>query len=512
MEKRILLAVIPVVIVATAALLLVFNPFTPSETQTAEDKPRGLRLTWKRNDVAHTMAVTWKTNRSDSGDTVLYDTVSRNGDPDLYSYSTQGINHNFSGNYGGEEGLNISYPVIIHEVELTGLFPNTTYYFICGGEEGGWSGERAFKTAPLTRSNVRFVAGGDNRDGPEERDKISQTMSQYDPDFVLHNGDIVNRGYRQDQWDDFFNHTDAYFVGSNNLTLPIIPCIGNHETPYWQYLAQFALPHNELWYSLDWGPDIHIIVLTSENYPTSKSWTDQVTWLERDLQIHRYFPWKIVMFHKNVFYAGHPELDEAFTYGWVALFDKYHVDLVINGHSHNYWRTNPINYTDSNPDPTLPPSAPDNTYNKTQPFYENGTMYIVTGGWGAPLRYFTPGGWWTAYNRTLYNFVVVDIFQNGTLYLQAKNDTGETFDEAWIHKTLPQTIGMELAGPPTEKTHKPTNPASREHAPKAATWNLGSTNPFVMSFAGVTFAHDDLRRRVKLIRRRLMLHSKLKRV
>ena len=338
-------------------------------------------------------------------------------------------------------------------------------------------------------------------------------MSELDPDFVLINGDLVD-GYDQGQWDSLFNHTDAYFVGKND-SVPIIPCIGNHEAPFWLYFDQFALPNiwpnNERWYSLDWGPDIHIIVLNSEEDSTGKQWRTQKRFLETDLAAHANVPWKFVMFHKNVFASSHGEFPEAFTEGWVALFDKYHVDIVFQGHSHNYMRVQPINWTDSNSDPLLPPSQ-NPSYNKTQPYYENGTMYLVTGGWGAGLAYPLPG-WHVNCSRFLYNFVVVDIFQNGTLYLQAKNDTGETFDEAWIHKTLPPAgVGMNLAGPITEKAYETVDSTSREYTPRAAAWNIDSQNAFPAFFTGIALSCDDLRRKTKLIRRRLSPHSKLNRV
>jgi len=64
-----------------------------------------------------------------------------------------------------------------------------------------------------------------------------------------------------------------------------------------------------------------------------------------------------------------------------------------------------------------------------------GTIYIVSGGWGAPLYSGSPE-WFTAYGpEKEYNFVVVDIFEN-TLHLQAIGTDGETFDEYFIQKVI----------------------------------------------------------------------------
>ena len=397
-----------------------FFVFTTSAQAT--DPPIHIHLTWQ-NDTSTTITVTWQTSTNTSGDIVLYDNVSRAGNASLYTYNATGINNT----YGGASGY-------IHDVELTGLTPNTKYYFICGGPTGGCSSERSFRTAPSVSSDVRFVAGGDSRSYPAEREKISKAMAKFNPAFVMHSGDMVNDGTRQDQWDAWFSDVDSHWIGENNLTIPIIPAIGNHENPNnpaTKYFVQFALPDNERWYSYDWGPDIHIVCLDSESSASGA----QRDWLESDLAAHANYTWKFVQFHKPPFDSDtHGDWTPAKTY-WVPLFDKYHVDMVFSGHNHNYMRSKPINYTASTTTP--------------QPMYNNGTMYVVTGGWGAPL-YNVGSHWYTLYAVKKYHFVLVDIFKNGSLHLQAKDNTGKTFDETWIVKNFSLPIpepSINLTGP-----------------------------------------------------------------
>ncbi|MFQ6053361.1 MAG: purple acid phosphatase family protein, partial [Candidatus Bathyarchaeia archaeon] len=391
-------------------LLIVFSMFTliPAFGE-PDDPPRYIHLTWQRDDTAHTMTVTWRTEGAASG-TVLYDTVSREGDLERYRYSAGGITQPYR---AGGEGY-------IHNVELRGLAPDTTYFFVCGGEPGGWSREVSFRTGPILRSDVRFVVGGDSRTGHDERDRISRAMSKFNPDFVLFGGDMVEDGRDQELWDSFLGHMEAYWTGSNGSMIPIIPALGNHEENSTMYYEQFALPGNEQWYSLDWGPDLHIVVLNSEG--DVDDLREQASWLEGDLEDHASYPWKIVVFHRNVFKNYHPEWLSAFNLQWIPIFDKYGVDLVVNAHSHNYMRSEPINWTASKTEP--------------QPSYGEGTMYLVSGGWGAPL-YETVDGWWVAYTTSIHHFVLVDVYENGTMRIQAKAETGETFDEAWIEKEIP---------------------------------------------------------------------------
>jgi len=382
------------------------------------DPPAQIHLTWRQNDTAHTIVVTWKTLYDNAGDEVLYDTQPRGENLELYENQATGSHHTYS---GAEN---------IHDVELTGLSPDTTYYFICGGENGGWSAERSFRTAPETSTNIRFVAGGDSRSGgdwPEPRDEISQAMAKFNPSFVLYTGDFVRQGDYQWEWDNWFAAVQEYWVDNDNLTIPIIPCIGNHEIygdGGTSYYGQFCLPDfpsDEKWYSLDWGSDLHIIVLNSE---TSIS-GEQRDWLADDLATYEDCKWKVAIFHRPAFSGGSHGSNTTIQTYWVPLFDEYHVDLVISGHDHIYERTYPINYTISEDTPMQSPTE--------------GTIYIVSGGWGAPLYSGSPE-WFSAYGpETSYNFVVVDIFEN-TLHLQAIDTDGETFDELFVQKVIQEEV------------------------------------------------------------------------
>jgi predicted phosphodiesterase len=365
----------------------------------SNDKPFNIHLSYHQTDLSTGITVTWQTKFSNSGSQVLYDNVSRSGNSLFYQNSSSGI----STGYNNASGY-------IHNVELIGLKPNSTYYFICGGVNGGYSNERIFQTAPSKSSNLRFVVGGDCRSNWEVRDKISLLMSKYNPAFVMIAGDLVTSGSNQTQWNSFFNGLDNYWIGKNNLTIPIIPCLGNHEENSSLYFEQFALPGNEQWFSLNWGEQVHLIILNSEIDPHD----EQLTWLENDLIKHQNYLWKFVMFHRPVFSSGSHGSWIDGREAWVPLFDKYGVDIVFSGHEHSYERSKPINYTAS----TISP----------QEAYSNGTMYIVTGGWGAPL-YESGSDWWTEASFSQHHFVVVDIFGTETLNLNVINLAEVIVDE-----------------------------------------------------------------------------------
>jgi hypothetical protein len=224
---------------------------------------------------------------------------------------------------------------------------------------------------------------------------------------------MVDDGRVQSYWDSWFADVDANWTGDKGLMIPVVPCLGNHESNSTNYYEQFALPGNEQWFYYDWGPTLRIIVLNSEAFD-SQIQTDQVTWLHSVLSQTPENMWKIVMFHRNIYYAGGHTDERNLRDYWVPLFDRYHVDIVVQGHSHLYHRTKPMN--DSLP-----------VYS-----YREGTMYLTAGGWGAPLHtYYNQS--YSAYGSSAYHFVLASVFKNGSLHLEVKEVNGQTFDSVWLH-------------------------------------------------------------------------------
>ena len=201
----------------------------------------------------------------------------------------------------------------------------------------------------------------------------------------------------------------------------MVPCIGNHDVNkagWGHFLKLFGLPRS--WFYVNWGP-VHIVVLDSEaNRPLLEL---QATWLEGDLSAHADYMWKMVVFHRNVLLPHHAAFKPAFELGWAQVIDEHKIDIAFNGHTHLYLRSRPLGWDGSN--------------FTARGTYLEGTIYLITGGWGAPL-YEHPysRAWWVASYEKAYHFVVVDIYPNGTLHLQAQDIREETLDEVWIVKML----------------------------------------------------------------------------
>jgi len=413
----------------SAASSMEADAVLPAAQPQASDPPTDIHLTWRRDDTAHTIVVTWKTSDAETGDLVLYDTESGGGNPDSYENSATGSHHTYSGARGH-----------IHDVELTGLLPNTIYYFICGGENGGWSDELSFRTAPETSADIRFVYGGDSRSGgsdwPEGRDNVSRAMAKLNPAFVIFSGDFVDEWNDQREWDNWFAAASMYWIDNDGLTLPIIPCIGNHDVrtldydpqiDATNYYQQFNLPGNERWYSLSWGPDLRMMVLDLEMTAEYAAYQEQLDWLEDELIESEDYLWKMVVLHRDMVSSRGP--DQRLVDDLAFLFDKYHVDLVLTSHFHVYERSHQLDWS----------RAP----GEIMPLGE-GVVYLVSGGWGAPL-YQGENKWFTACGpEAKYHFVLIDVFENGMLNLKAIDVDGNVFDEYVIQKEVSKAAEVPI--------------------------------------------------------------------
>jgi len=377
------------------------NSLIINVSSVAVDNPKHIHLTYQ-NDPTSTITVTWQTDTPKANNIVLYDTISCEGNISLYRYSATGSNHTYNGASG-----------YIHNVELINLESDTTYFFICGGL-GDYSEERSFRTAPQIDSDFKLVIGGDSQSDSDERAKISQAMNSFNPSFVMHAGDLVGDGRDQDEWNAWFTDVNDNWIGDNGLTIPLIPALGNHDENATKYYRQFALPGNEQWFYYDWGPMVRIIVLNSEASPSQIS-TDQVNWLESVLASTPDNKWKIVMLHRTIYTHSHKH-DDAINLlqNWVPVFDKYHVDIVFQGHTHQYHRTKPMN-----------------DHSSVNSYHE-GTIYVTTAGWGAHFYDYDKQSY-SAYGKVIHHFTLVSINKNGTLHLEAKDINGNTFDNMWLY-------------------------------------------------------------------------------
>ena len=236
-----------------------------------------------------------------------------------------------------------------HCVVVGGLEPDTVYrYSLSDGTAEGWGPWRTVKTGPESSRGARFLYLGDAQTGLERWGRLLKAAYRRHPDidFILLAGDLVDRGNERTNWDHFFLRADGVFD-----RVPLMPCVGNHE--YLDmgprlYRAFFELPRNgpkgsdpDLVYRFECG-DTCVAVLDSTIAVCDPSQARrQAEWLDATLESSK-AAWKFVLFHHPV-YPSHPWRDTpALREHWVPIFDKHHVDLVLQGHDHAYLRTYPM--------------------------------------------------------------------------------------------------------------------------------------------------------------------------
>jgi len=240
-------------------------------------------------------------------------------------------------------------PGSLHEVTVKGLEEDKLYrYRVLSGKD--LSEQYTFRTTTRKPKPFRFVAFGDSRGNDDEVEDISRHVTELDPPaaFAIHTGDVVDDGRNEGYWKDQFFGPQHPMMAS----LPVYFAMGNHDHASKFYFGYLSLPGNERWYSFEYADAVFFCLDTTADYTVG---SEQYRWFESALERYADKPWKFVFFHHPPYSTSYHGPDETVQKHIVPLLGKYGVDIVFNGHEHNYERT-----------------------------VMNGVTYIVTGGYGAP--------------------------------------------------------------------------------------------------------------------------------
>ncbi len=342
----------------------------------AQARPESVRLSWTRPDTSTSMTVSWTT------DSPANPTIGQFGVASVDENTVHGTTLPAAGELG-----------VTHTVEFTNLAVGTLYRYRVGGE-GGWSDEGTFRTsAPDGCTPFRFVALGDNRPDADwlpqlKWNPILEEAVNAGPSFILHTGDIVKEGKTRKQWADFLQNSTPYMA-----RVPLMAAIGNHDDgpvdgDGSNYAHVFAYPRNDVtgtedYYYFTYGDAIFVSLSTQTFRGGTIPFQEQADWLDRVLTANPR-KWKFVFLHHPP-YTSHARYDLLFTEfefnhppnennqnpALVPVFDKHHVDMVFAGHNHYYERFRPLRQG-----PTHTDGTPVSTY-------DEGTVYVITGGAGA---------------------------------------------------------------------------------------------------------------------------------
>ncbi|MFC1675484.1 metallophosphoesterase family protein [Planctomycetota bacterium] len=143
--------------------------------------------------------------------------------------------------------------------------------------------------------------------------------------FVIFGGDLTYLG-EEAEYSNFINHCDA-------LTVPWYPAIGNHDiynsgwSYYWRYLGPSVYSFN--------GGNAKFIVIDSAGGKIGEAQTE---WIAEQLRTNKQ-PLLFVISHMPIYGGSQsafefPKTEEREML--MSLFEKYEVDIVLEGHYHSY--------------------------------------------------------------------------------------------------------------------------------------------------------------------------------
>eukprot|EP00192_Tetraselmis_astigmatica_P002422 CAMPEP_0117667020 /NCGR_PEP_ID=MMETSP0804-20121206/10722_1 /TAXON_ID=1074897 /ORGANISM="Tetraselmis astigmatica, Strain CCMP880" /LENGTH=986 /DNA_ID=CAMNT_0005474675 /DNA_START=475 /DNA_END=3438 /DNA_ORIENTATION=+ len=287
---------------------------------------------------------------------VYYGTERGGMDQQMKSASPQ--QYSYLGSYA-DAGSDKDYRSnFIHEITLTGLLPDATYFYQCGDPANGRSKVYSFTTrsndydAPVSFSALgNQGADGDVRGSNAQRVFQRLLQDRTGDNFTLHAGDATYAGGNQVAWDRYGRWMEPF-----SARVPVMYAVGNKDAEYYAgpYKAWLTrLRHNEgssqawqpFWYSFTYGP-VHTIVLSSEH--TEFDGVKMAEWLDKDLQVanmpatRKASPFIIVVIHRPIYNSGTTALSPEIANEIEPLFEKHQVSIVITGQCDNYERTHPM--------------------------------------------------------------------------------------------------------------------------------------------------------------------------
>ena len=250
-------------------------------------------------------------------------------------------------------------------VTVPGLQENTTYYYTVE-KSGVQSDVETYKTGSF--SNVKILYVGDPQIGAskgqmQNGEKLVNTegvantaarndgyawnrtleaavRNNADINFMISAGDQVNKTGKAKE-----EEYASYLSASPLSGMPVATTIGNHDSLNPDYSYHFNNPNptgngkteagGDYYYSYGAGL---FVVLNTNNYNVAEHEATIKAAVASDPSA----TWRVVTIHQDIYGSG---LDHSDTDGMILrtqltpVFDKYDIDVVLQGHDHTYSRT-----------------------------------------------------------------------------------------------------------------------------------------------------------------------------
>ncbi|MBX7066266.1 MAG: metallophosphoesterase family protein [Parachlamydiales bacterium] len=356
-----------------------------------------LYLSWY-GDPTTTMTIQWHTPATEYGDSIWIETLDQNWEE-----------------IEGEHAVLDS--TLIHKVHLDFLDPGTEYRFRIGSDPKIYR----FKTAPASLDEgLRFIIGGDVYANTKLFRRMSQTVLENDPHFVVLGGDIAYaitiypfRTTAIRKWLSFLRDWKDYMIASDGTIIPFLIVPGNHDiTPdnYDLFFTLFAFPEKQLYRTIDFGSYLTLFLLDTGHFQPIEG--RQTLWLEKALSARSETPYRFAIYHEAAYpsyYPYHGLIPKKIRANWVPLFEKYRLHAAFENHNHAFKRTHPMKAGQIDP---------------------TGIVYLGDGGWGAPPR--STNNLWYLANRQKKNSILLVSLTSEQADIQALDLLNQPLDQVTL--------------------------------------------------------------------------------
>lgn len=354
-----------------------------------------------------------------------------------------------------------------HHVELTQLEPDTLYAYRVKGKDT-WSAWHQFRTPAAKFSPYTALYFGDAQNAVlshYSRTVREAILTAPRAKVMLYAGDLVNSrdGIHDDEWGEWFAATE--WLSASVLQLP---AAGNHEfssddnnpirylLPNWQ--AHYKVSGNgpKALSSTVYYTDIqgvrYIAMDSTEALQSEQHAITQAQWLE---QVLRNNPnrWTIIFHHHPMHSVSRGRDNPPLREHWQPIYEKYNVDLVLQGHDHTYGRDHNAH--------SLAQQGPVYTVSVAGP-----KMYLVSDHAASTMDR-------TGEDTQLFQTIE---FADNLLVYKSYTVTGELYDRFSIEKTesgktfieqQPSTAVSRCGNTNKPKPHRCWNGTELIHAPAA---------------------------------------------
>lgn len=303
------------------------NPAAKPQTSLSSDRPNTL-TNMAGSDASTTRLFTWQMPTSF-------------GIAKLTVYSDEALTNVVAEKKQVIPEISDDYLVAKFKTEITGLEPGTKYYYQI---KSGDMTSDVYSFTTYKGGEFSFVHASDTqalskRDYAVWGNAINTVVKEYNPEFIVETGDLINTKDREDEWRWFFD--SASDVMSQYAFYPVV---GNHEQTEdydaVSFRQHFSMSNTcdaegvtpDTVYSFDYGI-AHFVVINTENKTALDA---QAKWADEDIKKANKDV-NIIVAHRGIYGARGVEQDVFDAFGKVLSDNK--IDLVLFGHDHSYIRS-----------------------------------------------------------------------------------------------------------------------------------------------------------------------------